>query len=429
VASLNALLLLTSRSTSRHQTVYGGICLEQRPLPDLDPGPVDAWLLGAPAQRVAVARHRVSFSHMSTSRGSMWQQDGRILTDVHPLDRLALLAGNNFIHLKFAPPREVALPAFVGPDPALVPRRDDVVVRMIARRLLDLPDARVIIEQMERQFGRHNAAVRADREALGSTPPFAGLALPVEFGGGGGASPTRAVLHLGEARGADAFAAPLYRAGGGAALPAGVVLRREAWRDSSDRAFRHEADVAVVTGVLGSGPLEPQSIADGGVLRRDPDGATYPIVCFACGARLDPGRFTPEELAAVDVWGWLQPLLRERSLLTRARAMYGRHPEARGRVMTKPAAIVRDAAKTPESLNEPFDAQPDPRPPDYHRQLATWTEGDAELHDFLEHTHCDVNGRLQWVEAAIAERERELGGRQVVCPACGAGRVGMLTEA
>lgn len=421
------LFLLMTSSTSRHQRVYGGMCLtEERPeYEDLERGVTVRLSRPGHPVPIRLVHHDVTSSHLSTDRGSVWETDGRFrqTSEVDWNEEQQREARNQVDRLKFVPPAaELALPAFAGNMPNLHPCCDDLIVRMLPRRIVDLPDVRVMAQWVTRGVPEHSS-IWTD------TPVGPGLVTPVEYGGD--RHPTRCALHLRApaegAPGGRRFRCRLYRSDATAPLAVGTILHRRAARHLETYSIREQADVAEILAIEASGrPLDPESPGTG-IVRAEENGAVFPILCSSCGATFPPERFTPEQLQTLDTWGWYHPIEHERSLSARVQAMYRRHPQARGRVRTKFRAtfltpgVVRD-------LNATIGQVPDPRPASYQQNLDAWTEGDRELREFLETHTCDHDRRFDELTRQAAKYERRLGGQCVVCPACGAGMLRTPTE-
>ena len=73
------LLLLTSRRTSRHQTVYGGICLNDRFASTLFESGWNGYLLGNEPVGIHLIHHQTDFCHVTQHPNSHWEFDGNAL--------------------------------------------------------------------------------------------------------------------------------------------------------------------------------------------------------------------------------------------------------------------------------------------------------------------------------------------------------------
>ena len=91
-------------------------------------------------------------------------------------------------------------------------------------------------------------------------------------------------------------------------LKPGTVLRRLARRDTLDRAFRAEADVAELLDV---GPAEPMEGSIPADTRKDDSEPGPPILCLVCGRRFEPIELSLEELEVADYWAYRVAFERE----------------------------------------------------------------------------------------------------------------------
>lgn len=422
------ILLLTTRRTSRHQTIYGGICANDCFESTLFEKGWNGWLLTDAPIAVQLVRHHTETCHLNTSRGSYWMVDGiSHERDGDDHQSMAKLARNRFADLKFTPPRLVPLPCFVAGTAELRPCRYDLIIRVIPNSMLGFPDVRVELERMESLFPRAREHANKQRNQLEATRPFAELQLPVQLI----QDHRRAngVLHLRNEEQPGVFRCRLYWSHNTIRPEAGQILQRTARRELRTKSFRQEANIAEILTITGVGTLQPED-AGSGIVSAEQDGHQLPIVCAACGEQFVPDRFTPEQLEVIDLWGWLWPMEKERSLLLKTQALYRQFPEAHGQIATKLAAVIRSKGASRKMLsgNLTFGQIPDPRPADYGQKLDRWTQGDQELRQFLETHSCDVDKRLEFVSQAAARWEEMLQGEIVTCPTCSDGPLALKSS-
>jgi hypothetical protein len=405
------LMLLTSRSTSRHQQVFGGICLADTQLGEVPDAGWSAWLLGKDPARVKVMRHDVSFSQSETDKGCEWEVDGNTVVDLAKDEATKRLCRNRFIHIKFLPKPPEVLPVFIGPEPKCMPCCDTLLARIIPERIIDIPDARVELERMRSYFSPTNSAVLEASQNAERLQPSAGLVTPVEMRNGD--ARVRGALQLREKREAGVFKCMLYRADQTPNVSEGTVLYRVASRNFRDRVIRHESEIARVISVERTcHEIEPEGPGDG-IVTHEIDGEIYPIVCNRCGTTFNAAQFSADQLLLIDLWSAYLPLIEDRSLLMRARAMILRHPESANAFSFKKFAW--------SSSGEPIDGTFKPT----DEELDRWTGTDHELRRYVKRTSCNVERRLEWTEEGIRKQARRIEGRRVACTVCGVGTVAL----
>jgi hypothetical protein len=147
------------------------------------------------------------------------------------------------------------------------------------------------------------------------------------------------------------------------------------------------------------------------------------IHCQICGASFRPNKVSADELAILlDHW-YRRGYQKEKSLLLRTRSLCERHPEARGRVLRRISFLFEaDDSDVKNKLIQGLPLAEIPMPAGTiptGDELERWTEGDAELANFLRSTDCQLEERLASVEEQLANYEKQPMQPKPICPQCG----------
>jgi len=307
------LILLTSRSHSRHQTVYHGISLSG-PEPKLDAGR-RVWVHGQSAVEVEFAFHQITTRRFSdTPRGCAYEEDGNFTFEDEPQKwrkSMPSCITEPVNYLKFRDSVEIPLPAFVSDRRDLHPAATNLVVNLCVSSVGELGEARAELDSLQDTSLNHSPRAQARKQLL-ATSPSSGMVIPVEYISRG--HPDVGVLLLSELRPDGCFRAILYHTDTAATIDMNTILSRWPRRMIRIYEWQKPYDLARVVSVLGSGPFTVE-VPGTGIVGACEDGAKFPIECSACGSIVPAAAFDREQLSIIDLWSWYYPWLDEQTRL------------------------------------------------------------------------------------------------------------------
>jgi hypothetical protein len=138
------------------------------------------------------------------------------------------------------------------------------------------------------------------------------------------------------------------------------------------------------------------------------------VACKSCGATFPPETFPQDQLdRLVDRRDYLG-LFQEMRLLTRTKALFDAHPDAR-RVVESIQRRTMDAIFSGGEADVEEDGERSAEDDQFDRFM----EGDPELKGFLKGTTFLLEPRLAFVEGRLADLEGRVDRPAPACPRCG----------
>jgi len=138
------------------------------------------------------------------------------------------------------------------------------------------------------------------------------------------------------------------------------------------------------------------------------------VSCKSCGATFPPETFPEDQFDRLMDRHDRQSLLHEMDLLSRTKALFEAHSEARQVI----ESIQRRAMDALLSGGE-VEAEGGEQRLAEDRQLERWTEYDLELKEFLKGTTFLLEPRIVFVEQRLMEMQQRVDDPAPSCPRCG----------
>lgn len=138
------------------------------------------------------------------------------------------------------------------------------------------------------------------------------------------------------------------------------------------------------------------------------------VSCKSCGATFPPETFPEDQFDRLMDRHDRQSLLHEMGLLSRTKALFEAHSEARQVI----ESIQRRAMDAILSGGEDESDAGERRFAE-GRQLERWTEDDPELRDFLKGTTFLLEPRMAFIEESLVGIQQRIEGPAPACPRCG----------
>jgi|GEM_PF-3159613 len=150
-----------------------------------------------------------------------------------------------------------------------------------------------------------------------------------------------------------------------------------------------------------------------------------PIICRACGTRFPAKQFSQAECQSLKELHYFDEAVAEFAMLRKVEAFFARHPYAEGKI--NPHFIDVLDSEDPEVQEQmcsgvPFDEIELPEKVVVVPRMAE----DAEVIDYLQHHHFDLQARLPGIAQAVAAGRGHIA--TVKCPHCRAGELHVAEE-